>query len=273
MGDIPKFVKWAGGKGQLIEQFKPLFPNKINRYIEPFVGSGAILFYILKNYSPKEVIINDINEELMITYEVVEKDVELLILKLKEHKKLHNKEYYYEIRKQNPKDLNNVEKAARFIYLNKTCFNGLYRVNSEGGFNVPIGDHKNPDIVSEDKLREISKLLKNVIIKCESFEKVIKYAKKGDFIYLDPPYYPVKRKTSFTKYSKGDFLEKEQEKLKETFDSLTKKGCLCMESNSDTEYIKKLYSAYTIIHVRAKRSINCRKEGRGLINEIVIRNY
>jgi len=245
MNDIPKFVKWAGGKGQLIEQFKSLFPKKIERYIEPFVGSGAVLFYVLENYSPKEVIIIDINDELMTTYNVIKENVEELIKKLKQHKNSHNKEYYYKIRDLDPKQLNNVDKAARFIYLNKTCFNGLYRVNSKGKFNVPIGSYKNPDVVQEDKLKKIFGLLKNVIIKSESFENVIKYAKKGDFIYLDPPYYPLRKGKSFTSYTDGNFLEKEQEKLAEVFAKLTKTGCLCMESNSDTEFIKKLYFKYT----------------------------
>jgi DNA adenine methylase len=269
---IPKFVKWAGGKTQLIDQLVPLLPKNFNRYIEPFVGGGALLFYILQKYPDKEVIISDVNKELMITYEVVKNDVEKLIKKLKEHKNKHNKDYYYKSRDIDPNTLDNIEKAARFIYLNKTCFNGLYRVNSKGGFNVPIGSYKNPDIVQEDKLRVISKLLQNVTIKCESFEKVLTYAKKGDFVYFDPPYYPLKT-NSFTTYHHDEFLDKEHKQLAEVFKELAKKGCFVMESNSNTEFVKKLYPKYGVKLVTAKRLINCRSEGRGIINEIVIRNY
>ena len=142
---IPSFVKWAGGKKQLISQFKPLLPNKIDRYFEPFVGGGAVAFYILKVFKPKEVLLSDINEELINIYKIIKNNVEELIIRLKEYKKNHGKEEYYKIRAKNPKELSAVENAARSIYLNKTCFNGLYRVNSNGQFNVPIGSYKNPE--------------------------------------------------------------------------------------------------------------------------------
>jgi len=268
-----KFVKWAGGKGQLIDQFIPLFPKKFNRYIEPFVGSGAVLFYILQKYPDKEVIISDVNNELITAYKVVKTDVENLIKKLIIHQNNHHKEYYYKIRAIDPKTLSEVDKAARFIYLNKTCFNGLYRVNSKGGFNVPIGSYKNPDIVSADKLKVLSKLLKKVQVKQESFEKVLDYAKKDDFVYFDPPYYPLNG-NSFTTYHHDQFLDTEHKKLAEVFAKLHKKGCFCMESNSNTEFIKKLYpQKFDIKLVKATRMINCRAEGRGIIHEIVIRNY
>jgi DNA adenine methylase len=269
---IPTFVKWAGGKKQLLEQFKPFFPKKINRYIEPFVGGGAVLFFVLKEYKPKEIFIFDINEELITTYEVIRDDLENLIKELNKLKKLHNKEHYYQIRAENPQLLSKLTRASRFIYLNKTCFNGLYRVNSKGGFNVPIGSYKNPLICPEEDLREISKLLQNVEIINGDFEKCLKYAKKGDFIYFDPPYYPLK-KSSFTTYTKNNFLEKEQEKLKNVFSELDKKGCKVMLSNSDTKFIKDLYKKYKISFVRASRMINCDGKNRGKINEVVITNY
>jgi len=269
---IPTFVKWAGGKKQLIEQFKPFFSRKINRYIEPFVGGGAVLFYILKNFKPKEVFIFDINEELINTYEIIRDDLENLIKELNKLKKLHNKEHYYQIRAENPQLLSKLTRASRFIYLNKTCFNGLYRVNSKGGFNVPIGSYKNPLICPEEDLREISKLLQNVEIIKGDFEECLKYAKKGDFVYFDPPYYPLK-KSSFTTYTKNNFLEKEQEKLKDVFSELDKKGCKVMLSNSDTKFIKDLYKKYKISFVRASRMINCDGKNRGKINEVVITNY
>lgn len=271
---IPTFVKWAGGKKQLIEQFKPFFPKEIKRYIEPFVGGGAVLFYVLKTYKPKEVFIFDINEELINTYEVIRDDVENLIKELKKLKQLHSKETYYKIREEDPKLLSKLTSASRFIYLNKTCFNGLYRVNSKGGFNVPIGSYKNPLICPEEDLREISKLLHNVKIINGSFEECLNYTKKGDFVYFDPPYYPLK-KESFTTYTKGNFLQKEQEQLKELFVKLDKKGCQVMLSNSDTKFIKDLYKDYEdkINFVKATRMINCDGRNRGKISEVVITTF
>ena len=273
---IPKFVKWAGGKGQLLNQFIPLFPKKITRYIEPFVGSGAVFFYIIQVFKPKEIIISDINEELINTYKIIKTDVEKLIVELRQHKEYHmleGKKYYLTIRAANPNELPPLERAARFIYLNKTCFNGLYRVNSKGQFNVPMGSYKNPDIVQEEKLKVVSKLLKDVTIKVMSFEKILNFAKKGDFIYFDPPYYPLENKKSFTSYTKDTFLEKEQELLANVFNKLDKKGCLLMLSNSDTKFIKGLYKNYNINLVKATRMINCDGKNRGKINEVVITNY
>ena len=269
---IPTFVKWAGGKKQLIEQFKPFFPKKIKRYIEPFVGGGAVLFYVLKTYKPKEVFIFDINEELINVYETIRDDVENLIKELKKLKELHNKEHYYQIRAENPQLLSKLTRASRFIYMNKTCFNGLYRVNSKGGFNVPMGKYANPLICPEDDLREISELLKNVKITNGSFEECLKFAKKGDFVYCDPPYDPLK-KSSFTKYAKGDFLDNEQKQLQEVFSKLDKRGCKVMLSNSDTDFIKDLYKDYNISFVKARRMINRDATKRGKINEVVATNY
>jgi len=172
---IPKFVKWAGGKGQLLEPFEPLFPNKFNRYLEPFVGSGAVFFYIIQKFKPSEIIISDINEELINAYELIRDEVEKLIIELKQHQQSHlieGKKYYLTIRAKNPAELPPLDRAARFIYLNKTCFNGLYRVNSKGNFNVPMGNYKNPDIVQEKKLRWVAKLLEKVIIEVRTFEIV-----------------------------------------------------------------------------------------------------
>lgn len=271
--NIPTFVKWAGGKKQLLTQFKNLFPKEITTYHEPFVGGGSVAFYIIKNHKPKKVYISDINEELINCYNVIKNNAKELIWILKQYSKIHSKETYYEFREQNPQKLSNVQRAARFIYLNKTCFNGLYRVNGNGKFNVPIGSYKKPAIVQEDDLKEISGLLKNAIIKKTSFETVLNRAKKGDFIYFDPPYYPLKKGQSFTTYTKENFLEKEQEKLAKTFKNLDKRGCLVMLSNSDTEFIKNLYKEYNISTVKARRMINCDATKRGAINEVVITNY
>lgn len=270
---IPTFVKWAGGKKQLLDQFKPFFPKKIERYFEPFIGGGAVAFFILKNLKPKEVFLSDINRELITTLIIIRDDVEGLIAELKKLKSAHSKEEYYKIRSQDVNKLSALEIASRFIYLNKTCFNGLYRVNSKGGFNVPIGSYKNPSICIEQDFREISELLKNVKIEVKQFYDIVKNTKEGDFVYFDPPYYPLNKKSSFTTYTKDNFLEKEQEKLSELFRELSKKGCLVMLSNSDTEFIKNLYKEFKINIVKANRMINCDGKGRGKINELVITNY
>ena len=273
MSDVPTLVKWAGGKKQLLEQFKRFFPKKINRYHEPFVGGGSVAFYLIKSHNPKAVFLTDANEDLINCYTVIKNDVDALINLLKEYKKLHSKEKYYQIRKQNLDLLSDISRAARFIYLNKTCFNGLYRVNSKGEFNVPIGSYTNPTILQENGLREISKLLKRVSIQSMPFENVLKFARKGDFIYFDPPYYPLKKGKSFTTYTKEKFLEKEQETLARVFKQLDKKGCLVMLSNSNTKFIKKLYKKYNISFVNARRMINSDAKKRGAIKEIVITNY
>lgn len=272
---VPTFVKWAGGKTQLLDQFKKFFPKKFNGYLEPFVGSGAVFFYIKRKYNPKRVIISDNNEDLINTYIVVRDNLEDLIKLLKIHKRNHCKEYYYKIRETDVNELSNVEKAARFLYLNKTCYNGLYRVNSKGKFNVPFGRYKNPNIVNEKNLRKAHKLLQGVTIKLQSFEKVLEDAESGDFIYFDPPYYPLSKTANFTSYTRDAFLDDEQRKLAEVYKKLDERGCLLMLSNSDTEFIKNLYSydGLKIYKVKARRAINSKADKRGAINELVILNY
>ncbi len=275
MKETPSFVKWAGGKKQLLEQFKPFFPEKIDRYFDPFVGGGAVAFFIIKNFKPKEVFLSDINEELINTYNVIKNDVESLIEELKKLKEEHHKnktDTFYKIRAKSTEGLTPLQRAVRFIYLNKTCFNGLYRVNSKGGFNVPIGSYKNPLICPEDDLREISKLLQNAKIEVKQFHEIIHHVKSGDFVYFDPPYYPLK-KESFTTYTKDNFLEKEQIKLKELFSVLAKKKAKVMLSNSDTPFINGLYEGHKIKIVKANRMINCDATKRGKINEVVVINY
>jgi len=270
---VPTLVKWAGGKKQLLTQFDKFFPNKIERYIESFVGGGAVAFHIIKRFEPKFVLLSDINEELVNAYNTVKNDVPELISALTMLAKNHSKEFYYKVREIDPNTLSNIETAARFIYLNKTCFNGLYRVNSQGKFNVPIGSYKNPQIVDVKSLLEINKLLKNTTIKAMSFENVLDLAKSGDFIYLDPPYYPVKEGKSFTRYSKNDFSKADQEKLADLFNKLDSLGCNVMLSNSDTEFIRNLYKQYFENIVQARRMINCDATNRGMVSEIVVTNY
>ncbi|MBI4439964.1 DNA adenine methylase [Candidatus Woesearchaeota archaeon] len=270
---VTTFIKWAGGKKQLLSQFERFFPRRMERYFEPFVGGGAVASYIIQRNNLKEIYISDVNEELINAYNMVKNNVEELIKILREYKQNHSKSFYYKVREQDPSKLPNIYRAGRFIYLNKTCFNGLYRVNSQGRFNVPMGSYKNPSILQEDELRKCSLLLKKVSILCIPFEKILDFAKKGDFIYFDPPYYPLNRTSSFTTYTKDVFLEDEQKRLADVFKELDKRGCKVMLSNSDIEFIKSLYGGYNIHLVRANRMINCNASKRGAINEVVITNY
>lgn len=270
---VPTLVKWAGGKKQLLPQFYKYFPGNIERYIEPFIGGGAVAFYVIEHFKPKFALLSDINEELINTYNVVKNNTPELIEALIALTKKHSKEFYYKVRDIDPHYLSSIDMAARFIYLNKTCFNGLYRVNSKGKFNVPIGSYKNPQILDIRSLLEIHKLLKNAIITVMPFEDVMRYARSEDFIYFDPPYYPVREGKSFTKYSKNDFSKTDHEKLAEIFQKLDKLGCKVMLSNSDTEFIRRLYKNYNVNTVQAKRLINCDASHRGKINEIVVTNY
>jgi len=270
--EVPTFIKWAGGKKKLLEQFEPFFPQKIERFFDPFVGGGSVAFFIIKKYNPNEVFLSDINEELINCYNVIKTDVDNLIIELKKLKSMHNKKNYYKIRSKNPTSLPPIKRAARFIYLNKTCYNGLYRVNSKGQFNVPIGEYKNPSIYSEEDLREISQLLKNTKITIMHFSEIINNVRKDDFVYFDPPYYPLKKGKSFTRYSKNNFLEKDQIELAELFTQLHNKDSRLMLSNSDTDFIKNLYKNYNIHIVNAPRMINCDATKRGVIKEVLVTN-
>jgi len=264
------FVKWAGGKRQLIDILLANLPSEYNTYIEPFVGGGALLFEVL----PQNAIINDINFELINTYRVIKHYVDELIKDLKKHK--NEKEYYYKLRALNPDDLSLVERASRFIFLNKTCFNGLYRENKKGQFNVPFGRYKNPKILDEENLRAVSEYLNTANIKIYNtdYKNICKLAKEGDFIYFDPPYYPLTKTASFTKYSKYDFTERDQIELYKIFKELDKRGCYLMLSNSNTEFIKELYKGYEILEIEAIRAINSKGSKRKKAKiEILVKNY
>jgi DNA adenine methylase len=268
---VEPFLKWAGGKSQLLEQFKPLFPKEgtYKRYIEPFIGGGAVFFYL----EPEEAIISDLNKDLIEAYKVVKSHTKELIELLKKYEKKHSKNFYLKIREEyNADKLDKISKAAHLIYLNKACFNGLYRVNSKGGFNVPFGQHKKFS-VNEVGILATSKILKKTKIEHTDFTQVLQNAKKGDFVYFDPPYYPLNIGSNFTTYTKENFLEKEQIELKKTFEKLNARGCILMLSNSDTPFIRNLYKKWHITKVSAKRFINCIAEKRGDVFEVVVRNY
>lgn len=271
------FVKWVGGKRQLLRQFRELglyppedFNPITNTYYEPFVGGGAVFFDLL----PKNAELSDLNNELVTTYNVIKNNVDELIQSLQKH--IYDKEYYLEVRAKKVEDLSDVEVASRFIFLNRTGFNGLYRVNKSGQFNVPFGRYNNPVICDEDNLRRVSDALQDVTITHQDYKHVLKTAKSGDFIYLDPPYYPINATSSFTSYTAEGFLEKEQTELRDTFVKLHEKGCFVMLSNSDTPFINELYSGLdgiTINKITAGRSINSKGSGRGKITEVLVTNY
>lgn len=271
---ISPVVKWVGGKRQLLDQIIPRIPNRMTSYCEPFFGGGAVLF----SYQPSNAIINDINQDLITVYKVIHDNVDALIESLKRHE--NDKEYFYEMRnidrnKDDFKNLADIEKASRLIYLNKTCYNGLFRVNSSGEFNTPFGHYKNPNIVNEPVLRSVSKYLQknNISIFCEDFSQTLNRIEKDAFVYLDPPYDPVSDTANFTGYNKGGFDRNEQIRLKECCDKLTEKGVKFLLSNSSTNFIKNLYQDYSISIVKAKRSVNSDADKRGEIEEVLISNY
>lgn len=280
INDKPKpFVKWVGGKRQLLKQFKLMnlypperFDPERNRYFEPFVGGGAVFFDLL----PKKAFLSDMNFELVTTYNVIKNDVEKLIKLLKKHD--HNKEYFLNVRAKKVEKLTPIQIASRFIYLNRACFNGMYRVNSKGEFNVPFGDNKNPLICNEENLRKISQALKNVEIKHQDYKHVLKKARKGDFIYFDPPYHPVSKTSTFTSYTANGFTENDQIELRDIFAELSERGCFVMLSNSDAPFINQIYSELKkdrirISKVEAGRAINSNGNGRGKVKEVLVTNY
>ncbi len=269
--NLPKpFVKWAGGKRQLIDILLANTPPSFGTFYEPFVGGGALLFALL----PKKAVISDTNAELINAYLVIRDNVESLIKSLRFHK--NDESYFYEIRAKDPARLTDIQRASRFIYLNKTCYNGLYRENSKGQFNAPFGRYKNPNIVDSANLRAISAYLNQsqVIILCQDYKYTVETAQKGDFVYFDPPYYPTSQTASFTKYVKSDFTAKDQEELAEIFRILSQRGCFVMLSNSNTSFIRELYRDFNIFEINANRFINCKgdKRGKGLF-EVLVKNF
>ncbi len=271
---VAPVVKWVGGKRQLLDDIVPLCPKKITSYCEPFLGGGALLFKI----QPKKAIVNDLNKELMTVYEVIRDNVEELIDSLGKYE--NTSDFFYKTRdldrnQEKYNSLSKIEVASRLIYLNKTCFNGLFRVNSAGEFNSPFGHYKNPNIVNEPVLRAVNKYFSSNKIEffCEDFEKTLDRVKKDCFVYLDPPYDPISNTSNFTGYNRGGFNKIEQERLKLCCDKLTEKHIKFMLSNSSTEFIKNLYKDYNIKTVNAKRSINSNPLKRGNVEEVIIINY
>lgn len=267
---VSPFVKWAGGKSQLLKQFRTLglLPEGYAQYVEPFVGGGAVFFHV----QPSCAIISDLNEELINTYAVIRDQLTDLITELSSHE--FTEEYFYSTRARCPSALTPVQRASRFIFLNKTCFNGLYRVNRRGEFNVPFGKHKRPPkLYDHSNLRAVSHLLRNVTILCQSYERTLDAARPGDFVYLDPPYHPMSETANFTSYTDRSFDYQDQVRLAEVYSELDRRGCLVMLSNSDTPAVRKLYSGYEQKRLTALRAINCNGNRRKGIAELAIVNY
>ncbi|MBI3979035.1 MAG: DNA adenine methylase [Chloroflexi bacterium] len=261
------FLKWAGGKRQLLDVYESRFPTSYEQYFEPFLGSGAVFFRL----APCRAILSDIVEEVVQTYLAVRDEVEKLITSLEQH--VNEEAYFYRVRSLDPRSLSAVEQASRFIYLNRTCYNGLFRVNREGQFNVPFGFYKNPKICDPERLRTASVALRHATIRCGDFDAVLKDALPGDFVYLDPPYSPLSATASFTAYSKQGFGKSDQERLAAVFRRLDARGCLLMLSNSDTDMVHRLYASFRVIRVEARRAINSKGDRRGPVSELLVLNY
>jgi DNA adenine methylase len=262
------FLKWAGGKGQLLEQLRPLLPpGAAGRYYEPFVG-GASLFFALRR---RRALLSDVNRELVDCYRAVRDEVEAVIVALAEHR--YDETHYYRVRAIDPETLPLARRAARTIFLNKTGYNGLYRVNRSGKFNVPMGRYRSPSFCDPANLRACSAALGGVKLEVRDFEEAVLSARFGDFVYFDPPYVPASATSDFTSYAAGGFGPEEQERLAKVFEALASRGVRVMLSNSDTPAVRALYRGFRIDVVLAPRSINSKGGQRGKVSEVVVRNY
>ncbi|MEI7961454.1 MAG: DNA adenine methylase [archaeon] len=265
------FVKWAGGKRQLVHELLKYSPKKFENYFEPFFGGGALFFELYSAGLIKHAFLNDVNKELINAYKVIKEKPSELIAEFNNKKYVHDETTFYKIRAE--KSIGLIQATARFIYLNKTAFNGLYRVNSKGGFNVPFGKYKNPKILDMENILLVHKALLKDELTSFDFEKAVEKAKRGDFIYFDPPYQPLSKTSAFTSYTANDFNEKDQERLRDCFIQLDEKGCFVMLSNSHTKFILDLYSDFNVHTVMASRFINCKAKKRGKIKEVIVTNY
>ena len=272
---VRPLVKWVGGKRQLMDTIKRHVPSHIGRYYEPFFGGGAVLFGL----QPPCATINDTNEELINLYKVVKENPKELIADLRRHK--NEEEYFYEVRSLDRdldkwSNLTEVQRASRLIFLNKTCFNGLYRVNNSGEFNAPFGRYKNPRIVDQVTINAVSRFLKanDVLLLNGDFQSAVTDASSGDFVYMDPPYDPVSSSASFTGYAKGGFDQDEQIRVRDTSLKLIEKGVNVLISNSSTDFIHKIYdlTCFKVVKVKARRAVNSNGGERGEVDEVLISN-
>lgn len=272
------FVKWAGGKRQLIPILNENLPETFGTYFEPFLGGGALLFHMLTERNGQKCSISDLNADLILSYATVRDRIDELIASLKNHEKKYQKDsksYYYSIRESNPRG--EIEKTSRLLFLNRTCFNGLYRVNSKGKFNVPLGKYTNPNIVNEENLRSVSNFLQSnkISIQCRDFQKVLRDAKKGDLVYFDPPYQPISETANFTSYTNKDFTKDDLERLAKICINLDAKGCNVLLSNSDSKLVADMFSEkpWKVSKIQANRSINSNSKKRTGHFELLIKNY
>jgi DNA adenine methylase len=272
--DPHPFVKWAGGKGSLVSEITARIPRgrTFRRYVEPFVGAGALFFWIRRSFPGLECVIADSNEELINAYRAIRDDVERVLTKLETHQVLHSREHYYNVRRAAPREP--AERAARFIYLNHTCYNGLYRVNRRGGFNVPIGRYDQPRIVDRENLLAVATALRGVAVDAADFEVVTEGAGPEDLIYMDPPYHPVSETSAFTSYTAGGFGVDEQRRLARLFETLSRLGAFVILSNSRSDLVRELYESLDppprIDEVQVPRAINSKAKSRGLVPELLI---
>jgi DNA adenine methylase len=279
LSTIPKpFVKWAGGKRQLLRAITSHVPKKFERYFEPFLGGGAVFFHLVYQENQAKWLISDLNSDLILSYITIRDRVRDLISALESHSVNYFKNpstYYYKVREDNPKGV--VEKVSRLIFLNKTCFNGLYRVNSKGKFNVPLGKYVNPNIVNKENLLAVSEILKSkdIYIKCQDFEDALKNTSAGDFVYLDPPYQPISTTANFTSYTESDFDYRDQRRLYAKFKALDKRGVKVLLSNSRSIEILELFKEFSdgMVEINANRFINSVSQRRTGHLELLIKNY
>ena len=269
--DARPFLKWVGGKGRVLPELIARVPSALGTYHEPFVGGGALFFQLVAQRRIVAAVLSDINQPLIDTYLGLRDCVDEVISILEQH--YYDKDYYYKIRALKPKDLSLPERAARLIYLNKTCYNGLYRENRAGEFNVPFGRYKNPTICDEPNLRAVSRVLQGVEIESRHFSSTFQAAEAGDFVYFDPPYHPISSTSNFTSYDRRGFGKDVQVQLQETFSKLTQKGVMVMLSNSDTPFIQDLYAGYDVSTIYASRAVSSKAETRGKVAEVVVCNY
>lgn len=272
------FVKWAGGKRQLIPDLTKHLPQKFDTYFEPFLGGGALLFHLLYKKPDLKCQVSDLNSDLILSYVTIRDKINEVIKSLQNHSEKYfkdSKSYYYSVRESSPKS--QIEKVSRLLFLNKTCFNGLYRVNSKGKFNVPLGRYTNPNIVNKDNLFAVNQVLRseNISIKCRDFSSIIHDVKKGDFIYFDPPYQPVSKTANFTSYTNKDFTYQDLKRLAKLSEKLDSKGCMVMLSNSNSEKVQELFpsSKWDVEEIEVNRAINSDSNNRTGHSELLIKNY
>ena len=271
------FLKWVGGKTQLLSQFQPLFPTNFRRYYEPFVGSGAVFFHL----QPEDAVLSDLNPHVIAVYQHLQGNIDALVARLYDiqttyhalSKEQQEQAYYQARARYNALPSESLEKAALLIFLNKTGYNGLYRESKLGGYNVPFGRYENPALFDEANLRAVSQALQHVVLLNTDFSSVVETAQEGDLVYFDPPYVPLTKTSSFTSYTKGEFSLEQQIKLAEVVRQLTRKGVFVMLSNSNAEAIRELYKDLSINEVQASRAVNSKASLRGKITEVVVTNY